>query len=321
MTAPTLSPVLHGFVDDFIRWSDRRLRTFDRSQQTREPLYHYTDAGGLIGIIQTQQIWFTSFLHLNDPTELTFGIEVAHELLNEIGEHKDRRVNIFCQMVTDILGHRNFRSTFGFFLASFSRERNDLGQWRAYGNNGRGFALGLAPRLFAPTDSPDQPAHEKVFVSPVTYGRTATRSRLRAPIRRAVRTLETAIAETGDMLSDKTVGIPFLREMTNALIASQLLLICLTSKHEAYEHEHEVRMFILGQHRHLGPHISTRARGSDLVSFIKHGIPIRARGSVVEIVIGPAASTGTEDALRTLLQAHGIPIRVIRHSKIPYRPT
>ncbi len=34
--------------------------------------YHYTDAAGLMGIIQTGRLWATELRYLNDPSEATF---------------------------------------------------------------------------------------------------------------------------------------------------------------------------------------------------------------------------------------------------------
>src|SRR6516165_3721803 len=54
----------------FRAWAADRLLRAQEAQKILEPLYHYTDAGGLKGIIESQQIWFTSHRYLNDPSEL-----------------------------------------------------------------------------------------------------------------------------------------------------------------------------------------------------------------------------------------------------------
>ena len=42
---------------------------------------------------------------------------------------------------------------------------------------------------------------------------------------------------------------------------------------------------------------STRARRGDIVPFIKNDMPVQAKGSIVEIVVGPSAATGAEDGV------------------------
>jgi hypothetical protein len=101
-------------------------------------------------------------------------MDIARALLQEIGVRKPK-VKIFCEMVIDLSSTKNMDRTFGFYIASFSRSRDDLYQWRKYGQNGPRFAIGLASKFFAIEDKPNRQPHEKVFVSPVYYGADADR--------------------------------------------------------------------------------------------------------------------------------------------------
>jgi hypothetical protein len=133
-----LPPNLAAGVDEFRNWSQNQLLTGEEATKITEPLYHYTDAGGLRGIVESQKIWFTSYLHLNDPSELIYGMNMVHRLLNEIGEGAhDGLVRRFCEIVDDLFQHRKFSDVFGFYIASFSRNRDELGQWRGYADKGR----------------------------------------------------------------------------------------------------------------------------------------------------------------------------------------
>jgi len=61
-------------------------------------------------------------------------------------------------------------------LASqIEQARDDLGQWRAYADNGRGFAIGFAPRLFKTTKKP-LTGKAADFVGLVKYTPGCTRS-------------------------------------------------------------------------------------------------------------------------------------------------
>jgi hypothetical protein len=44
-------------------------------------LYHYTDAGGLMGILESQRLWASNAAYLNDPTELLHARSVYREWL------------------------------------------------------------------------------------------------------------------------------------------------------------------------------------------------------------------------------------------------
>jgi hypothetical protein len=59
-----LPPVFSAAVEEFANWSRRQLLTEEAASKITEPLYHYTDAAGLCGIVKSQKIWFTSYLHL-----------------------------------------------------------------------------------------------------------------------------------------------------------------------------------------------------------------------------------------------------------------
>jgi hypothetical protein len=307
-------------VTAFNEWSDAYLYAKEARNKVAAPLYHYTDAAGLEGIVKNQQVWFTSYTHLNDPTEIEYGMSIASELLSEIGQGSDPRIKIFCDMVNDRFTNKNLHSAFGFFIASFSQERDDLAHWRAYGDNGRGFSLGLAPHLFHVEYEADRQPYPHVFGEPVVYGKHAARHRHMPAIEKAVRIVGETVGQAADLMQDKPTGMSFLEEMANALIASQMILNSLTVKHEAYQHEKEVRLFILGEHRNLTPHVSTRARPGDIVPFIKSDMPVQANGSIVEIVAGPSAADSAEDGVRALLRPfHDAPDSIVRRSTIPYR--
>jgi hypothetical protein len=92
------------------------------------------------------------------------------------------------------------RSELAFFVASFSRASDDLGQWRGYGDDGRGFAVGFAPRLFHIDETVDPTKPESnIFVAPVTYGDKATRIKQRQAIGTAfdiiVRTIRNPVCQ------------------------------------------------------------------------------------------------------------------------------
>jgi hypothetical protein len=311
----SLPPALSTAIDRFAQWSRQQLSTEQEAERITQPLYHYTNGAGLVGILKSQRIWFTSYRNLNDPSELLYGMGVVHRLLGELRQGCDELVEAFCARVDDLFQHRKFSDTFGFYIASFSRNRDDLGQWRAYADNGRGFALGLAPHLFEAVENPNPKATEYV-VMPVVYGDSATVPRYRNAIEKAV----SIVQESRQYLTDKRVEIEFLRRLANELIAGQLIGISLTVKHAAYSHEQEVRLVMLGTQKAQQRDVKTRIRGAEVVPFMEGEIPLRDKDGIVEIVIGPAADVSTRDAIQSLLKSFGVDrIGRISVSDIPYR--
>ena len=116
----------------------------DQFQQGTPPeaIYHYTRQPGVIGILQSCQLWCTDIRFLNDSRELTWTQEIANNLLER------NAASLSNERVKGL--HAEWRRALGFFpgyplyVASFSEERDQLSQWRAYGHGG-GYAIGLAP--------------------------------------------------------------------------------------------------------------------------------------------------------------------------------
>jgi Protein of unknown function (DUF2971) len=308
-----LPPELRAAAGEFAQWSRQQWIAVAEEVKITRPLYHYTNAGGLSGIIESQKLWFTSYLHLNDPSELIHGMKAVHRLLKEIGESAEGLAQNFCAGVYNIFQHENFADEFGFYIASLSHADNDLGQWRAYADNGRGFALGLAPHLFEAAEKTN-PGSTEHIVMPVVYGNAADR-RYRAVIEAAAGIVRAHNAYLGD----EKIGILFMREMAHQLMA-QLMGISLGVKHEAYSNERAVRLVIFGTSLAQKDHVKTRIRGPEIVPYMESDLPLRDKGGIVDIVVGPAASPTAKDAVQRLLQSFSIePANLIRESDIPYR--
>ncbi len=313
-----LHPVLQEAVDRFHQWSRTRLSEEESKDRIECPLYHYTSAAGLKGIFETQQIWLTDYRHLNDPSELRLGVERAQEVLLAAQEGADGRVGMFLRCAADLFSHENL-DALGFFVASFSRARNDLGQWRAYADNGRGFAIGFAPRMFEVRPDLSSSPDENAFLGPMRYDAEAVLTRHRLAIAEACSIFLKTAEDHAVLLRDKEVGFPFMRILALRLIASALIWNALTTKHPAYEREEEVRLIAMGTADKLLSVTKTRARGSEIVPYIAHPWAIRSSEDIAEIVVGPAAPIDTERTLRTLLATCGVTGVKIERSDIPYR--
>lgn len=311
--------VLQETISEFSLWSEQQQASEQSKNAIEAPLYHYTDGPGLKGIIESQTIWFTDYRHLNDPSELIHGIDMAHSVAHNIAKDADGRVQLFLETFIDMFNQHNFAETLGFFIASFSRARNDLGQWRAYADNGRGFAIGFAPKMFSVVEpAPTETLGE--FVGPVLYTSDEVSARHRISLEKAASLFLNAANANSTLLQDRKIEIRFMREVARELIASPMIWNCLTSKHEAYAHEQEVRLVHLGQPERLSPHVITRFRKSEIVPYIAHSMPILEPQNIIEIVIGPAAPSESERSLRALLNSLGINSDIpLRPSGIPYR--
>ena len=120
------------------------LKPVAHDKQT-DRLFHYTDAAGFKGIIETGEIWATHFDQSNDRGELRHGettaVEEAADVLRELPEKSLRRY--FVEQFLELYPRACLTRITSVYLASFSEAEDQLSQWRAYGSDGLGFALGL----------------------------------------------------------------------------------------------------------------------------------------------------------------------------------
>jgi hypothetical protein len=313
--AKQLPSALSEAIEEFDRWCGKHLESEQKKHIITEPLYHYTDGRGLKGIIESQTIWFTDYRHLNDPSELSYGIEKARDLMRLKETGADNVGRAFLQCLRDMLSPKNF-SKLEFFITSFSFDRDELGQWRAYADNGRGYALGLQARVFT-----DLIRHPNVFISPVFYKTKEILDRHSLAIDRAFEIFQDAVDKNHTLLTNEADLDEFIQQFCRVTLASVVIWNCLTSKHVAYENEKEVRLIILGTSDKLKPSIKTRLRGSEIVPYIAHDLDVRSPQTILEIVTGPAAGTDAERTVRTMLSSLKVEDDeiLIKPSGIPYR--
>ena len=317
----SLPAALQSAVAKYDAWSHQHLLDEQAKTVVEMPLYQYSNAAGLKGIFDSRQMWFTDYRFLNDPSELSHGMDMAKDMLRNAKTGADRRVGLFLDCVADLYSQDNVDSTLAFFVASFSRARDDLGQWRSYADNGRGFSVGFAPKMFRIQDDPSPSPDENAYLGPVLYKVPDVLSRHRLAIDQATGIFLSAAEAEAELMRDGAIGYPFMLELAKHLIAAPLIWNALTSKHPAYEHEQEVRLVMVGIADKLAPFVKTRARGSDLVPYIPHPWDVREPGAIVEILVGPAAPPDAEDAVKALLAGYGITGVDVERSDIPYRVT
>jgi len=309
-----LTAVIESYDTDI----DEKLLAEQKATTIQTTLYHYTTALGLKGILESQSIWFSDYRDLNDPSELLHGIAMCRDVTRGLANGSDSNVVELLKIVDELMTQRNFATRLDFFIACFSAERDDLGQWRAYADNGRGFALGLSPRFFQIQEKKGKQPDDNVFVGPVVYDVAQVLERHSSLLEPAIKVLLHEV-ERG-CLGNDAVRDEFMWQLARSMVAGKLIWNCLTTKHPAYKHEQEVRLIILGSHEVLRPFIKTRIRGSDVVPYIAHAMPVREKHSIAEVIAGPAAPADAERTVRTLLESFDIdPNVAVGRSQTPYR--
>ena len=104
-------------------------------------IYHYTSVEGLLGIVQSGDIWMSDYAYLNDSDELTYGLRLAKSRF-QIASEKLPSAKIALQSWGSAVDQIKNRVC----VSSFSSNGDSLSQWRAYGPVAIGFAVG--PTMF-----------------------------------------------------------------------------------------------------------------------------------------------------------------------------
>jgi hypothetical protein len=103
-------------------------------------LFHYTDLEGVKGIFTSRTLWLSKFTASNDISEILLAIEHFQGFVKRKAGEFSAGEGEFLREAADQL--ESFRRT-NVCLASFCEQHDLLSQWRSYGNDGRGIALGF----------------------------------------------------------------------------------------------------------------------------------------------------------------------------------
>ncbi len=204
-------------------------------------------------------------------------------------------------------------------MCSFSKEGDDLGQWRAYADNARGYAMGFdghsLEQAFAfPTGMPV--AVPMTF--PVTYDDALLRQ-MQHDILSKVFPLTATVREKN---FSREAAIRYLRELSVSM-SVPILRSALFFKHRAYINEQEYRFLHLFKAGSV-PDLKFRGRPHSLIRYREFGWKTAAPKSLKKIVVGPAADPKLAlPFVKSCLDAFHPPADQIsiERSKIPYRAT
>ena len=126
-------------ADDPLAIDNLRSRSLFEHEPPPE-LYHYTDLDSLSGIFQTRTLWLSKISTMNDTSEIALAVAHFKRGVEAHAKESERDEAVFLQHVAAQL--EGFRRT-NICVASFCEEEDQLNQWRSYGADGRGIALGF----------------------------------------------------------------------------------------------------------------------------------------------------------------------------------
>jgi len=294
------------------------VKSFLETVEAEEPpaiIYHYTNDVGLRGILETGQLWLSDIFNLNDPSELSHGFSHAVKILNDKAAKGPRESQVFAKHFS-AFHEAGMQASAHYFVCSFSADGNDLGQWRAYADNGRGYALGF-----------DAKALEDVFTKEngvaiannCTFGVTYKDAVLVELHRQMIESMFDLISLPHGKNMESASLHAYMKELSVTL-SVHVLRAALFFKHEAYRNETEYRFLQIHRADVPPPEVKRRYRSYELVKYREFDWKRLQAGALKRIVVGPAAdpAKATRFAADCLAACNVENVEVVR-SEIPYR--
>jgi hypothetical protein len=253
----------------------RDLNAVDGHVPYQPTIYHYTDAKGALAILQSGRLWFTERVYLNDPTEILYGLKVAHERF-EVGV-RAKGATIPRDFVSHLTGEHDLGlSIFGFWVASFSLDGDNLGQWRSYADDGRGVCLGFSTDQLDMIEVAKQlPNNPNSLRFPVNYDRAKLEQKMQEYVDVGLEFLAKCYLPRYESYYKKFGAAllyerEFMRIMNAALYSNSVLF-----KHPAYKHEQEYRALISGTRSMISncEYYRLRERNGEIVGYLDLPIP------------------------------------------------
>ncbi|MEZ0262443.1 MAG: DUF2971 domain-containing protein [Alphaproteobacteria bacterium] len=286
-----------------------------------EKIYHYTDMTGFEGILQNGTIRLTDIFCLNDPKELRHGMDYAFAALQEeIQKNENPALGTFYyRFQQDVAG--GMEDVGRFFVTAFSPRGDHLDKWRAYAENGNGFALGFRTTSLEKKGFLQRADHEDPY-----QNHTFSIQYSDAELRKRHRKLAGFLAEHLPHNADPAAMRLFVLEY-----ALHCITISLLHKHSSYQDESEYRFLQVWNpenYAKLAEVIKCRRRPNGLfMPFVDNNWRGPGPESLSEVIVGPTicARPGEFERARAYIQMYlrdrGYDLSKINilRSEIPYR--
>jgi len=275
-----------------------------------ELIYHYCRAEALLEIVKHHAMWFSAYWVMNDALEREWGysrfLQVINSLRSELNDE-------FVEQVTTGIRFGIFTNVA--MISCYSLDADVLSQWRAYADDGRGFAIGFDPTLMK------MPAKKLR----VLYDETAQ-----------VRELTGNVKHVFDY--EESTGFKFNREFQSHWINFGMDLVAI--KHHGFREEKEIRLVHVSGlvpekdsfklvpmgaldsdgKRIVGPQeVRFRVSNGLVIPYVALDYTNGGKEAPIkEIILGPR-NDSAESSIQIFLNAMGLQSVRVRRSTVPYR--
>ena len=277
-------------------------------------LYHYTNATGLKGILESGTLWASDISSVNDPSEVSFGISELQGALDKFSKDKFDDFRKFAESISKIPWQKEIANIAHFFICSMNHDSygDDLSQWRAYGNNGRGYALEF-----------DGPGLVKAFGcsrQKLSFIINYNEKYLKNTANKLIECLYRYFVDLCMPYSENKTPISWQKDLRETFNLHAIML-ALFFKHCAYRHENEYRLMQIYPQRTEPPAVKIRMGSDELIKYREIEWKKHHANTLKRIIVGPAADYDKSYRfVRNCVEQYYPGTVEICHSTIPYRP-
>ncbi len=253
------------FLDNI---TDELNKYFKNNKITK--LYHYTSAYGLKGILEENTLWATHYSYLNDPNEIKYGLKIIKDILeDEFDENSTVKtaINMFLIIMEEEYTDNNILDN-EIYITSFCEHNNLLGQWREYGQNGKGYCISInntEELIIGPyweDIKDDSKFYPCLLPKPVLYDYKSQKDFVRTIFKNTVIELDNDFPEN-NITSDENLKFRIIIEYLKDLIVYILPLL----KKKEFEEEKEWR--IISFPKKMNNEIHYREKNNLLIPYQK----------------------------------------------------
>lgn len=268
--------------------------------------FHYCSTATALEIIKNKTLRFSSLDHMNDPHECRYFLRVALQHLDKVpslseSQRKGIREYFSEEYLSDI-DHLNEQVFANVYCFCMSIRSDDLSQWRGYGDDGFGVAIGFNKFQLNGFHARDS----RIQLRQVNYSEGDLIEGLRE----------------WKIPNHSHIGIE--KDLTPMYAFFQLMRFAPGFKQHAYKDEKEWRLVFSppglvpdsDNDKALGVTFGATLRGRSLVPYydIAYHKPL-----ITEIRLGPNVSNHSELALRLFLESREMGGIKVERSEIGYR--
>jgi hypothetical protein len=269
------------------------------------PLYHYTSQSGLMGIIESRQLWATNLFYLNDSTEFQYCLELIKKRINSLHESmiNEELENFLKKTLVNLNNLVN--DDIGIYVFSFSENEDLLSQWRGYCPDRLGFSIG-----FNANDIWESIHYQDIIIAKCVYAPEEQNNLISRILDKTIKCYNENSSKLDKSDFSRRVKLTF---------GWDLLNVAPILKNESFHEEKEWRVISVRRISEEG--ISFREGTNWIIPFIKIPLAsINEKINIHKIIISPTSHAELAlSSVQNYIATKNVSVGKITNSHIHYR--